>query len=312
MALSAAHDGSVKLWSLVAMAVWLGGFHINLLVAALCISQLPSLWAIALLAIWATLVFLPAEYETPLGSSVAKFIVRHATKYFPIKVIFEDEKAFNPDQSYVIAAEPHSVFPLGIVVLTPQSGVLPVKKLRALATSAVFWTPGVRHIWTWLGVAPVSKKSFTQFLQKGISCIVVPGGVQECLYLEKGREVVFLKKRFGFIKIAIETGSPLVPTYCFGQSNTYKWWKPKGKWYDQISRRIGFTPLIFWGRFGGPVPFRSPMHYVVGKPIAVTRNTNPSHDEVAVVHKQFIDALEALFEKYKKDLGLENTSLEVY
>lgn len=37
----------------------------------------------------------------------------------------------------VIAAEPHSVLPIGIVVLTPQSGVLPVNKLRALASSAV-------------------------------------------------------------------------------------------------------------------------------------------------------------------------------
>lgn len=37
----------------------------------------------------------------------------------------------------VIAAEPHSVLPIGIVILTPQSGVLPVNKLRALASNAV-------------------------------------------------------------------------------------------------------------------------------------------------------------------------------
>jgi hypothetical protein len=37
----------------------------------------------------------------------------------------------------VIAAEPHSVLPIGIVVLTPQSGVLPINNLRALASTAV-------------------------------------------------------------------------------------------------------------------------------------------------------------------------------
>jgi len=33
--------------------------------------------------------------------------------------------------------------------------------------------------------------------------------------------------------------------------------------------------------------------------------------QVALVQRQFIEALEALFENHKKDLGFENTTLEV-
>ena len=34
------------------------------------------------------------------------------------------------------------------------------------------------------------------------------------------------------------------------QINSYKWWKPTGQWYSKLSRAIGFTPLVFWGRYG--------------------------------------------------------------
>jgi hypothetical protein len=39
------------------------------------------------------------------------------------------------------------------------------------------------------------------------------------------------------------------------QTNIYHWWKPSGKWYNQMSRKLGFTPLVFWGRFGYNIQF---------------------------------------------------------
>ncbi len=39
-----------------------------------------------------------------------------------------------------------------------------------------------------------------QLLSEGTSVALCPGGVRECLYMERGKEVVFLRQRKGFVR----------------------------------------------------------------------------------------------------------------
>ena len=67
------------------------------------------------------------------------------------------------------------------------------------------------------------------------------------------------------------------------QTGVFQWWKPKGRLVETIARKIGFVPMIFWGMGGTPIPFRSPMTVVVGRPITIEKKTkNPSREEVSV------------------------------
>ncbi|XP_073111660.1 diacylglycerol O-acyltransferase 2D isoform X1 [Elaeis guineensis] len=224
----------------------------------------------------------------------------------------EDARAFDQNKAYVLAAEPHSVFPIGCLSLLSFTGLMPLSKTKALASTAMFHTPILRQISTWMGLVPATKKNFIRYLETGYSCIIIPGGVQEILYMNHNYEVAYLKRRYGFVQVAIETGSPLVPVFCFGQSNVYKWWKPQGKFYVHVARAIRFAPLIFWGVLGSPVPYRKPIHIIVGRPIEIKQNLNPSREEVAEVHARFISAMEKLFVRLQHRGTVKNAVLCLY
>lgn len=129
--------------------------------------------------------------------------------------------------------------------------------------------------------------------------------------MKPGQETIFLRERFGFVRCAIEAGTPLVPVFCFGQSEVYHYKKPEGKWFHILSRRLGFTPMIFWGMYGTFFPYRHPVNIVVGKPLEVKKNPTPSREEVAETLGKFIIAMEELFEKHKAEHGYKDLKLNI-
>ena len=72
-----------------------------------------------------------------------------------------------------------------------------------------------------MAIRPISRSSLRSLLQSGKSVAFVPGGVREMHAMKPGVEVLFLRERYGFVKLNIQTGSPLVPVFAFGQQQTY-------------------------------------------------------------------------------------------
>lgn len=162
------------------------------------------------------------------------------------------------------------------------------------------------------------------------SVVLVPGGVQECLYMQQphtGVETAFLSNRRGFVRLAMRCGADaLVPVFVFGQSHGLSWARPGPPIFSQafverISRSLGALPLALWGRWGTPAPHRKPMVVVVGRPLPLPRpdewaeqaseNGDPP---VALVQEHlegYIRAMESLVERHKVSAGFPETTLRV-
>jgi 1-acyl-sn-glycerol-3-phosphate acyltransferase len=82
--------------------------------------------------------------------------------------------------------------------------------------------------------------------------------------------------------------------------------------------RTRFTrarPRRRWGMFAYPTPIGFPLpvpqNIVFGEPLLFPQSAEPSTEEVAKAHEQFIAALTALFDEHKGRFGCEARSLEV-
>ena len=81
------------------------------------------------------------------------------------------------------------------------------------------YMPATRHFWWWLGVRPIDKANIHKLLGAKNSVVLVPGGNTECRVMKHGQETLYLRKRLGFVRLAINHGAPLVPAFAFGQTD---------------------------------------------------------------------------------------------
>jgi hypothetical protein len=105
------------------------------------------------------------------------------------------------------------------------------------------------------GIISASKRSIKAALKKpGVAgCVVLyVGGMAELFLSCEKTERVYLKKRKGFIKLALQEGKDIIPVYLFGNTTVLS--VLKTGLLASISRRLQVSFTYIWGRWGLPIP----------------------------------------------------------
>ncbi|KAG0034040.1 diacylglycerol O-acyltransferase 1 [Podila clonocystis] len=243
--------------------------------------------------------------------------------YFPMQLIKEAD--LDPTKNYIFGYHPHGIISMGAFCTFATEGLnfskrFPGIRPRLLTLSSNFNIPLYRDYIMAHGCASVAKESCEYILNSGPgnSIAIVVGGAQESLTAKPGTLDLTLKKRMGFIKLALVNGASLVPTLAFGENDLYELYSAnhKSKTYQmqQLLKRVaGFTAPIFNGRgvFNyefGLLPRRKPVYIVIGKPIHVKKvEGSPTTEQLEELQKKYIDEVLEIWERYKDKYAVGRT-----
>jgi len=210
-------------------------------------------------------------------------------------------KNASEDKRYIFFEFPHGIFPLGQVLSTAVVDELsPNKRICGTGADVIFKFPFMRHFMAWIGTRPASRKSYTKIFADGHYPAVIPGGIAEMYLVSKTEEAVFIRKRRGTARVAIQEGAHIVPTFFFGNSKVFdSIGNSQDDWLAKVSRKLRASIMFFYGRHYLPVPYRHPIHMVTGEIVEVTQKDNPTDEEIDEVLTRVIASIEKVYETKK-------------
>ncbi|XP_050574131.1 diacylglycerol O-acyltransferase 2-like [Bombus affinis] len=244
---------------------------------------------------------------------------RHFCNYFPIKLVKTTD--LDPNKLYLFCTFPHGILSLGVygafaTDIISCRELFPGVEFRIAVLAQHFKTPLYREYSRTTCALESSAECVKQQLSTrpsppytGRAIILIPGGAAEAFECKPGIYRILIKRRKGFVKLALQNGNPLVPVCLFGETDTYDqltW--PDGSYVKRlqefIRKKIGIAPVVPVGRgffqyTFGLIPRRKPITVVVGSPMELPKIEEPTREQVEEYHEKFVKHLENFFENEK-------------
>ena len=138
--------------------------------------------------------------------------------------------------------------------------------------------------------------------------------MEEVALYKKGRERIYLKKRAGFIKYALQYGYLVQPGYTFGECDMYTSLERGSRIRMWTLKKFGFVLPVFWGpNWLLPHLPRNdiPLHTVIGSPLKLPVIKEPTKEQVEEWHGKYIECVKEVFDNHKERFGYGDRELEI-
>ncbi|KAM4818462.1 acyl-CoA wax alcohol acyltransferase 1 [Thomomys bottae] len=283
-----------------------------------------SLWPLPTLY----LAWLILDWKTPEQGGRRSSWVRnwhvwtHIRDYFPITIL--KTKDLSPEHNYIMGVHPHGLLTFGAFCnfcteATAFSKTFPGITPYLATLSWFFKIPFIRDYLMAKGVCSVSQPAIDYVLSHSTGNLlgIVIGGVKEALQSMPNNTTLLIHKHKGFVRIALQHGAHLVPTFTFGETEVYDQFVchkgSKMHKFQHIFRWFfGFYFCVFYGQgflegSKGLLPYHRPIVTVVGEPLPLPHIEKPTQEMVDKYHALYVDALNKLFEQHKTQYGCPDT-----
>ncbi len=207
-------------------------------------------------------------------------------------------KEIDTSQSVLLCQHPHGLFTYGFIqngsaarldarkpeVYVPEAfWHMKPKEGLALVEPMLFQIPLIRHFITAFGNArPATKRVMHGLMERKVPFGLLPGGSEEIILSHHGHERVYIHKRKGFIKYALQHGYTIALGYTFGESDSYRTLDWGHDFRLKVLKRYKVPLFACWGIWWCPLLPRgeTALETVVGNPFKLPLIAEPTQAEI--------------------------------
>lgn len=164
---------------------------------------------------------------------------------------------------------------------------------RGLAADFIFSVPLLKDFFLKGGTLNANPENAKKFLDDKHCVMIAPGGIYEGLICQPGMTRIPWERRKGFVKLAIEKGVPIIPTYCDGISEVYYNSKFLLKLRIKLNEMTRFSLPLFFGL--GLLPFPKKLVHFIGNPVLTEKKKNESKaEQIKRVHLKVLESMKRM------------------
>lgn len=247
------------------------------------------------------LLLAPPYYSKTVRRKV-RVLYEALAVYVPsAKFIIVPTEPLPQDKGYIFAIHPHGRMFYANAMFSQLHEIWrkPLKLTHGdvfqTAAGGFFSAPISRNWFYIIGIMPASKKNIVDKLRNKDHVTIAVGGVKEvCLGTQDDADYLYLKRRRGFLQIAMDECAGVVPVYAFNENQLFKH-DPKIvlNFWQWVNKYLKIGVPFMRGMFHLPMPYRKELLLVFGDALFAKEG-----ESIEEFHERYIESLRQLFDKY--------------